>query len=164
MSDIRVRPAVPAEYEVVGELTVTAYTVGGHLDDEPGYAASLRDVAGRAASADVLVAVDDDDQVLGSVTVAAAGSPKAEVARDGEVEFRMLAVAPGAQGRGVGEALTRAVIDIARQRRAHRVVLSSRDRMTTAHRLYQRLGFVRCPERDWSPYPAIPLLAFSLDL
>lgn len=164
MSEVRVRPAKPGEYAAIGELIVEAYTVGGHLEDEAGYAASLRDVAGRAEVAEVLVATDGDDVVLGSVTVAEAGTPKAEVARAGELEFRMLAVSPQAQGRGVGEALTRAVVDLARERRIARVVLSSRDRMTTAHRLYERLGFVRAPELDWAPHPSIPLWGFAMDV
>jgi hypothetical protein len=33
-----------------------------------------------------------------------------------------------------------------------------------AHRLYQRLGFVRCPERDWSPLPGVELVVYRLDL
>ncbi|MBB3661512.1 ribosomal protein S18 acetylase RimI-like enzyme [Prauserella sediminis] len=164
MSEIRVRIAEPEEYAAIGELTVEAYTAGGHLADDVGYDAALRDVAGRAATADVLVATGGDGAVLGSVTVVEAGTPKAEVARAGELEFRMLAVSPDAQGRGVGEALTRAVVDIARVRRISRVVLSSRDRMTTAHRLYERLGFTRTPERDWAPHPEVPLLAFGMDV
>ncbi|GAA1204744.1 GNAT family N-acetyltransferase [Prauserella alba] len=164
MSEIRVRMARPDEYAAIGELTVEAYTTGGHLADDVGYDAVLRDVAGRAATAEVLVATGGDDVVLGSVTVAEAGTPKAEVARPGELEFRMLAVSPDAQGRGVGEALTGAVVDIARERRFGRVVLCSRDRMTTAHRLYERLGFTRIPERDWAPHPDVPLLAFAMDV
>ncbi|MBB3052370.1 ribosomal protein S18 acetylase RimI-like enzyme [Prauserella isguenensis] len=164
MSEVRVRTAKPGEYDAIGELTVEAYTAGGHLADDVGYDASLRDVAGRAVTAEVLVAVDGDDVVLGSVTVAEAGTPKAEVARAGELEFRMLAVSPHAQGRGVGEVLTRAVVDLARERRIVRVVLSSRDRMTAAHRLYERLGFTRAPELDWEPHPGIPLWGFAMDV
>lgn len=33
-----------------------------------------------------------------------------------------------------------------------------------AHRLYERLGFVRLPEKDWSPLPGIDLLGLRLDL
>jgi ribosomal protein S18 acetylase RimI-like enzyme len=44
------------------------------------------------------------------------------------------------------------------------MVLSTSTAMTTAHRLYERLGFVRLPERDWSPVPGVHLLAYVLDL
>jgi hypothetical protein len=36
--------------------------------------------------------------------------------------------------------------------------------MTAAHRIYERLGFTRIPERDWSPVPGVDLLAYRLDL
>ena len=36
--------------------------------------------------------------------------------------------------------------------------------MTTAHRIYQRIGFTRLPDRDWEPVPGVALLAFTLDL
>ena len=30
-----------------------------------------------------------------------------------------------------------------------------------AHRLYERLGFVRAPGRDWTPVPGVDLWAFE---
>jgi hypothetical protein len=36
--------------------------------------------------------------------------------------------------------------------------------MTSAHRIYERLGFRRAPERDWSPVPGVDLMAFALRL
>jgi hypothetical protein len=33
-----------------------------------------------------------------------------------------------------------------------------------AHRLYERLGFRRAPERDWAPRRGIDLIGFQLDL
>jgi hypothetical protein len=40
--------------------------------------------------------------------------------------------------------------------------MSSMDRMTPAHRLYERLGFTRAPEDDWSPVPGVQLLAYRV--
>src|SRR5215210_612158 len=93
-----------------------------------------------------------------------AGEPYAEIAAAGEAELRMLVVAPTARRRGVGELLVRVCLDRARRRGCARMVLSSSAAMTAAHRLYGRLGFRRAPERDWSPVPAVRLLAFVLDL
>jgi hypothetical protein len=42
--------------------------------------------------------------------------------------------------------------------------MSSATYMTTAHRIYERLGFTRLPERDWAPIPGLDLYAFALDL
>jgi ribosomal protein S18 acetylase RimI-like enzyme len=36
--------------------------------------------------------------------------------------------------------------------------------MTSAQRLYERLGFRRDPDHDWSPAPDILLLGYVLDL
>lgn len=45
------------------------------------------------------------------------------------------------RGRGIGEALTRAALERARERGAHCVDLTSRPAREEANRLYQRLGF-----------------------
>ncbi|MFJ7218398.1 GNAT family N-acetyltransferase [Amycolatopsis sp. NPDC098790] len=164
MSDVEIRPPRPEEYAAAGEVTVQAYDVDGHLAGDVGYDAELRDIARRVELAEVLVAVDATGEVLGTVTVVRPGSPYAEISRPGELEFRMLAVAPSARGRGIGEALTRAVLDRARALDIREVVLSSLEGMRSAHRLYERLGFVRLAERDWRPYPHISLIAYRIDV
>ncbi|WP_328614234.1 GNAT family N-acetyltransferase [Amycolatopsis sp. NBC_00355] len=164
MGDVEIRPPRPEEYFAAGEVTVQAYDVDGHLADDVGYDAELRDIARRVELAEVLFAVDEAGDVLGCVTIVQPGSAYAEISRPGELEFRMLAVAPSARGRGVGEALTRAVLDRARALGLRRVVLSSLDGMRAAHRLYERLGFTRLPERDWRPFPHITLIAYQIDV
>ena len=68
------------------------------------------------------------------------------------------------QGRGIGELLVTTCLDRARAARKRRVVISTGSRMTAAQRLYERLGFVRLPERDWTPAPGIDLLVYARDL
>lgn len=164
MSEIVVRAPRQEELPAVGELTLSAYRADGLLDDDGGYAKVLADAARRARSAELLVAVGANETLLGSVTVVRPGTAYSEAAREGELEFRMLATAPQARGRGVGEALVRAVIERAHDLGAQRVVLSSRPVMRTAHRLYTRLGFVRVPERDWEAAPGFQLEVFALEL
>ena len=128
------------------------------------YAAELVAADRRAVEAVVLVAVDGG-AIVGAVTyVPDASSPWAEDLRDGEAGIRMMAVLPDAQGRGVGAALLTACVDRARAEGKEAVFLHSTPWMTTAHRLYERAGFARVPERDWLPEPDVPLLAFRLDL
>lgn len=95
-----------------------------------------------------LLAVDEADRILGATILLAPGSPMHQVARDGEREFRMLAVGPDARGHGTGEALVKACIDRAQAEHANSVVLWTQPTMKAAQRLYERLGFVRLLERD----------------
>ncbi|MDX3644108.1 GNAT family N-acetyltransferase [Streptomyces sp. MB09-02B] len=167
--DITIRPAAPDEYAALGEITAQAYLGDGLLDfgESDRYLDELRDVAKRAAEAEVLVAVADG-QVLGGVTFVPAGGPMADIARAGEAEIRMLAVSPEARGRGVGEALVRSCLERARTvEGCGRVVLSTQRSMHAAHRIYGRLSFTRTPERDWNPLPDlldITLITYELTL
>ena len=114
---IAVREARPDELAAAGDVVVRAYrALGGGGDAHEAYLEHVRDAAGRARHCPVLVAVDEGTgEVLGSVTyVPGQGNAFAELAGEGEGEFRMLGVAPYAQGRGVGAALVRACIDRAR--------------------------------------------------
>ncbi|MFC3495539.1 GNAT family N-acetyltransferase [Glycomyces rhizosphaerae] len=174
-SDFQIRPVLPGEHEALGDVSIRSYLEGGLLLgglDDP-YAPNLRDVSLRAASATVLVAVEREGAVgessgpalLGGVTLAFHGSPMAQLAGPGEAEIRMLAVDPAAQGRGVGSALAKACVAGARaDAGTKRVVLCSQQAMTTAHRVYTRLGFERAPDLDWYPLPDVLLWGFRLDL
>lgn len=168
--DITIRPAAPGEYTTLGEITAQAYLGDGLLDfgESDPYLDELRNVAKRAAEAEVFVAVADG-RVLGGVTFVPAGGPMADIARAQEAEIRMLAVSPAARGRGIGEALVRACMERARavDGGCVRVVLSTQRSMHTAHRIYERLGFTRTPERDWNPLPDLldlSLLTYELTL
>ncbi|MGW8889684.1 GNAT family N-acetyltransferase [Streptomyces sp. NPDC055749] len=165
--DMSIRRIKPGEHGTLGEITAQAYLGDGLLDfgaDDP-YLAELRAVPRRDAEAEVLVAVGTDGAVLGGVTYAPPGNPWADIAQADEAEFRMLAVAGAARGRGAGEALVRACIDRARATDGVTgIVLSTTELMVGAHRIYGRLGFVRTPERDWEPLPGLGLLTYRLAL
>ncbi|MCQ4080291.1 GNAT family N-acetyltransferase [Streptomyces sp. RB6PN25] len=165
--DIIVRGVRPDELDTVGEITAEAY-LGDRLltyGEKDPYLKTLRDARHRAEHAEVLVAADAaSDRVVGAVAFAAHGTPYAELAQPGEGEFRMLAVARAARRRGAAEALVRACLDRARSLGLEHVVICSQQTMHTAHRLYERLGFIRLPERDWEPVPGVSLLAFTVAL
>jgi ribosomal protein S18 acetylase RimI-like enzyme len=162
---VRVRRAEPRDHAAIGEVTVAAY-VGLSETDEAGYVEKLRDAATRDREAELWVVTvsEADATVLGTVTVCHDGSPWREIGRGDEGEFRMLAVAPDAQGQGVGAALVELCINRFRAVGAPGIVLSTLPGMHAAHRLYERHGFVRAPERDWSPVPRVDLVAYHLDL
>lgn len=158
---VEIRPVEPGEMDQAAEVVLAAYRALWDLTTTGGYEAQLRDVAGRAAAATVLVAVEDG-RVLGCVTlVEDPDSPWSEGFRAGEAGIRMLAVAPEATGRGVGTALVDACVERARALGMKRAVLHSTKHMEPAQRIYRRAGFVREPDRDVS-LPGFHLLAYGL--
>ena len=98
----------------------------------------LAEICESAASV-LLVAVDrdDDDRILGSLTLAWFRIPTGVRAWIEDV-----VVDESARGHGVGELLNRAALDRARQLGAKTVDLTSRPSREAANRLYQRIGFV----------------------
>jgi ribosomal protein S18 acetylase RimI-like enzyme len=154
-----VREAYPSEMGAAGDLRVAAYKAQNLLDVNPPYADILWGL-GADGGGEVLVAVEGA-RLLGTVMLEP-WHPASEVARSAdEAELRALAVAPQAQGRGVGTALLRAVMARASARGVRRLVLSTQPAMISAQRLYLSEGFTRIPARDWSPIPAVTLLAFE---
>ena len=158
---LTVTSARPDQHDAVADLTVAVYR--GEAFSSADYEPQLRDVESRTKSASVLVA-ELDGQVVGAVTVATRGGEWAEQSVPGEAVIRMLAVSPGARGSGTGEALVRACLEAARADGCTVVRLSSQENMTAAHRLYERLGFVRTPTFDWSPVPGLLLRTYALPL
>jgi ribosomal protein S18 acetylase RimI-like enzyme len=92
----------------------------------------------------LLVAVDDDGTVVGSLTLVVFRIPTAVRAWIEDV-----VVDETARGRGIGEALNREALERARRAGAATVDLTSRPSREAANRLYQRLGFQR---RDTNIY------------
>ena len=164
MSEVAVRPVLPAEQAALGELTVAAYrSVPGDSSTSSAYEGTLRDVAARVRAAVVLVAVGADGTLLGGVTYVPGPGPLAEFPDEGDAGIRMLAVSPAAQRGGVGRRLVEACIERARADRRGRIVLHTAPSMTAAQALYGALGFVRAPDLD-GLVPAASLMAYTLDL
>jgi ribosomal protein S18 acetylase RimI-like enzyme len=82
------------------------------------------------------VARSDDGQILGMLTLAVFRIPTGVRAWIEDV-----VVDDGARGRGVGAALSRHALELARAEGARTVELTSRPSREAANRLYQRLGF-----------------------
>ncbi|MBD1536833.1 GNAT family N-acetyltransferase [Arthrobacter sp. S13_S34] len=159
------RQAVPSDFPEVGRITRDAYLRAGHFAADHPYMSVLEDVEHRAEHAQVWVA-EAAGQVVAAVTLAFAGQPYSEIATDGELEFRMLAVDPECQGGGVGRAMVRATVEHARRLPGIGAIsITSATFMERAHRLYESLGFRRTPERDWSvPGEDLLLWVFTLEL
>lgn len=144
---LRVRPMRAHEADRVGELTLAAYDAYGRMTGP--YRETLGDPRRRGGCTALLVA-ELDAEVVGTVTFVLPGDEQWEDRPQptGDAGFRMLAVDPRLEGRGVGRALIEACIARAREHGARRLVVTSMEWMTRAHRLYERLGFVRRHDLD----------------
>ena len=93
----------------------------------------------ESPATDLFVAYDDggDGGILGVATLAVFRIPTGLRAWVEDV-----VVDDAARGRGVGEAITRAMLDRARELGCVTVDLTSRPSREAANRLYQRVGFV----------------------
>lgn len=161
MSDIDIRLAAEPEHSAVGELTLAAYVADAPVGS---YADVLRDAAARAAVGELLVAVDGD-HLVGTATLIPPAAPVEwrETTPAGAATLRMVAVPPAERGRGIATALTQACIDRARERGWPKVCLLTVERMRTAQRIYERLGFVRDRSLDLQLDAGL-LIGYSLDL
>lgn len=157
------REILPEEHGEVADLVESAYleVLGDRLD--AGYLRLLRDVAGRAEQATVLVA-HDGERLVGTVTFVAGPGPYAEFSRPDQAGMRMLAVVPGARRRGVGRALVAECVRRTRAAGRTRLLLHTVEAMVDARRLYVALGFGRRPGEDRTVPDDLRLWAYELDL
>jgi ribosomal protein S18 acetylase RimI-like enzyme len=159
---VEIRDARPEELAAVGDLRVAAYRADGFLPDGSRYAPRLHSL-GADGMGDILVAVEDDGRLLGTVMLMP--WPEGNLVRGpDEAEIRALAVAKDARRSGVGRALVAAVTHRAAERGVCLLLLLTMPDMRAAQRLYAELGFSRLPDRDASPGGGPTLLAFGMNL
>jgi ribosomal protein S18 acetylase RimI-like enzyme len=145
----------------VGDLRVAAYVDGGHMSPDSGYAPRLRSL-GDDGEGVVLVAVTDDQKIIGTSMIQRWPHAGHVVQGPDEAEIRALAVDHGAQGQGVGWALLQATLERSAELGIRHLILATQSDMVTAHRLYERAGFERLPARDWAPESGNKLLVYGL--
>ena len=112
------------------------------------YLAELVDVNRRFAESEVLVA-EHGGRIVG--TIAFYADVRVEGWSNlpaGWAGFRALAVAPRMRRVGIGKALVQRCIERTRDVGAETLGIHTISVLTDAVRLYERLGFVRCPEFD----------------
>ena len=140
-----IRPATPEDAEEVARLWTEAYVTsrpGGRADP---YSAS--DFAVSSSEGEAFVA-DEEGVVLGVVVLYAPGTEGRHVGRPGEAELSRLAVSTHWRRNGIGGRLVGHCEERARSDGWEAIALWSRPWQTAAHRLYERCGYRRAPERD----------------
>jgi ribosomal protein S18 acetylase RimI-like enzyme len=147
-SRIVVRPVLPEECAEAGRQTRAGFAaLFGEADAE--YLDTVADVAARCDRTTVLVALDEEGYILGSITVELATKLDPEQQLEpGEAHLRMLGVAPAAQGRGAGRALLEGAAALARAAGKSRLTLRTLPEMTAARRLYDAMGFEGGPPEE----------------
>ena len=146
-----IRPARNSELDEIADLFAPALApYRGGVQDWilDAYLAELVDVRPRFEEAEVLVA-EHDECIVGTIAfypdVRLEGWSNLPA---GWAGFRALAVAPRRRGTGIGQALVRRCIQRTREIGAETLGIHTISLLTDAVSLYQRLGFVRCPEFD----------------
>lgn len=85
----------------------------------------------------ILFAVDDRDQVFGTVAL--------QRHEDGQVELTKMAVEPGARGAGIGRKLMAAALDAFAEMGGRELFLETNTKLQPAIKLYESVGFRHQP-------------------
>jgi GNAT superfamily N-acetyltransferase len=152
-----IRQALPREFEPLGQLMVAVYAgLEGFPGkaEQPRYYEMLANI-GRLTEkpeTQLLVAVDEN-RLLGGVVyfsdMAQYGTGGTATQEKSASGFRLLAVAPEARGLGVGKALVKKCIELARARGHAQVIIHTTEVMKIAWAMYEDLGFRRSPDLDF---------------
>lgn len=151
---MRIRDATPDEYDETGRVTMRAYAEffdDGAIDEDTSYLRRIGDVAGRADRTTIVVAVDDDGAIVGSLTLeledrVGGSDHEHPPLGPGEAHIRMLGVEPAARARGVGRALMHDAEARARAAGKTEMTLHTTGLMRAAQAMYEALGYERTPD------------------
>ena len=165
---MRIRDARPEDRDAILDVTLAAYQE--YAARMPGFWEGYRQNIVAAVSdvgqAEQLVA-EHGGEIVGTVLLYPPRRMRISQRESLDMpwpEVRLLAVAPGARGRGVGAALMRECVRRVRLANGTTLSLHTTDLMQTAMRMYERMGFVRAPELDFHPAPGVTVKGYRLDL
>lgn len=158
-SPLTIRDLLPGEGEALGQLLVEVYS---HLEgfptptEQPLYYEMLSNI-GRFTEKEgvrVLVARSPQNELVGGVVyfsdMSQYGSGGTATAVKHASGIRLLGVHPTFRQGGAGKALTQACITLAREQGQAEVILHTTQAMQVAWGLYERLGFTRSEDLDFS--------------
>ena len=167
-NQLKIRDARGRDRDAARKVTLSAFRQYAAVMPPPrweGYRENILTTLADPAPAQHLVA-EKEGAILGSVLMYPPGTAFS-TPDEGPLacpEVRLLAVAPGARGQGIGTALMKECIRRARRLGSACLNLHTTDMMQGAMRMYERMGFVRAPDLDFHPDPSITVKAYRLDL
>ena len=155
---LSIRDGSSEELSKLGQLLMKVYAALPGFpapDEQPGYYEMLANVARFAEKPGtrVLVALSECNEIIGGVVYFAdmtqygSGGTATQVKNASGI--RLLGVDPDFRGRGAGNALALACIELARQCGHTQVILHTTKAMQFAWGMYEKLGFVRSEDLDF---------------
>lgn len=152
-----IRDFVSADAAQIDALAVAAFEQFRHAyADWPVFRARIAAMSALAATGEIIVA-EADGRIVGAVAYIGPGKPKSDMFQPEWPIMRMLVVAPGMQGRGIGRALAQECLRRARRDGAPLFALHTSALMQVALPMYLRMGFTR-----WSDAPAIHGVQYAI--
>ncbi|MEH6576797.1 MAG: GNAT family N-acetyltransferase [Amphritea sp.] len=169
---ITIREIVPEECAALGTLLVDAYSQMEGFpskEEQPGYYQMLENIGSftDVRAAKILVALSRENELLGGVVyfgdMLEYGSGGTACQIKNASGIRLLGVHSKSRGMGIGNALTRACIQLAKDNQHSQIVLHTTSAMQSAWRLYESLGFMRSQDLDFKQ-EELPVFGFRLDI
>ena len=159
---IVIRDASPEELDDIDALVKAAYLEFRPLFPEKVWQAWMDNVSQTIrAPAGMLIVALADGIIQGAIKVYPDASQSGMGQwPEGVAAIRILAVSPGARGRGYGTLLARECLRRAKAMQISTIFLFTGEFMDAARHIYEKLGFRRVPEFDRDPGP----IAYRLDL
>jgi GNAT superfamily N-acetyltransferase len=131
----------PVDAPRIDELAVTAFAqFKDAYSDWPVFRTKISNMSALSETGQIIVA-ELDAEIVGAVAYIGPGKDKAAFFRPEWPVMRMLVVAPGARGHGIGKALAEACLARARRDGAGVFALHTSELMHVALPMYQRMGF-----------------------
>jgi predicted N-acetyltransferase YhbS len=168
-TDFHIRDAREGDRDAIRAVTLAAFQqyATRMAAQWESYRQGILSALADATRAEPIVA-DQDGVVVGAVLLYPPGTvfsrPDGSRVTIDQPEARLLAVAPPARGRGIGDALLRECIRRARRSGAAALTLHTSDFMAVGRRMYERIGFVRAPELDFHPSKDLTVMGYRLKL
>ena len=129
------------------DLLLDVYVGGGFTERD--WAENAFRVEAVRKRGEIFIA-ETDGELLGTAVLVRSGNELRQIAKAGEAEIHLVAVKSSARRKGAAEALLHACEKRALELGVNSLVLSTQASMVAAQRLYEKLGFRRNPDRDWS--------------
>ena len=165
---MNIRDARMGDREAIRDITLSAY--GEYSALMPYWHYYREDIIATLdeEEGENQIVAEQDGVIVGSVLLYPAGtvfsSPDRETTTLRWPEVRLLAVAPAARRQGVGAALMAECVRRARKAGAQFLTLHTNTLMRAVIRLYERMGFRRYPEFDFSVGDEVTVRGYRLDL